>query len=68
MKLKCNKDGSRDYVFSRTEFDRYYLIGCVISRNNKRVVVRAWGPVKDLKQVVMRYEQKTVNSIRREDT
>lgn len=58
MRSKHNKDGSVDYTFTVKEFNDYYVVGCMTFMDNKKVVMRVRGTVKDLSQVVIRKPKK----------
>jgi len=58
MKRIVNVDGSVDRVFSREEFERLYLVGCLIKLTRRKATVRVVGEVNNLKNVVIRrYER-----------
>lgn len=62
MKKTYNKDGSVDLIFNSKEFEDAYIVGCMIHKSEKKVVVRVRGAVKDLRHVVLRKRNELLKS------
>ena len=46
-----------DYRFKTKEFEENYMVGCMIKKTDKEVIVRVRGAVADLAHVVIKHEK-----------